>query len=133
MGQLKSSIKRQQQIATIAGYDSALSLAQQGFVDLMQQVEIIKAQHLADMDRRDKALEVDRITHSSELSNLQQQLDIALDPIAHRRNNILSLTQHYMAEFGQEPTQGYLAEQTGYSVQTIRGDLKALNGSAKNV
>jgi hypothetical protein len=35
----------------------------------------------------------------------------------------------YRAEFGEEPTQGYLAEQTGVSVQTIRGDIKALNGS----
>lgn len=122
MGQLKASIKRQNQQQVATGYTAALQQAQAGFVELMQQVEDIKAQHIMATQAKD-----------SQLAELQQRLEVALDPVTSRRNSILSLIQTHRAEFGTEPTQGYLAEQTGYSIATIRTDLKALNGAAQGV
>lgn len=120
MQQLKNSIDRKQEQAIVAGYDTALQQAQNGFADLMRQIEAVKAEHIAAI--ADK---------NNQLAEMQQQLDVARDPVAHRRNNVLSLIQQYRAENGKEPTQVYLAEQTGVSVQTIRADVMALNGRAK--
>ena len=117
MAMIEHNIKRNQQQATIAGYDNALSLAQRGFADLMAQVETIKAQHIAAIGERD-----------NQLVELTKALEVASNPVIHRREKVLSLIENYRAEFGEEPTQAYLAEQTGVSIQTIRGDIKRLNG-----
>ena len=120
MAMIEHNIKRNQEKATIAGYDNALSLAQKGFADLMGQVETIKAQHIAAIGERD-----------NQLAELQQALEVASNPVIHRREKVLSLIENYRGEFGEEPTQAYLAEQTGVSIQTIRGDIKRLNGVGK--
>lgn len=120
MAMVEHNIKRGQHKATATGYDTALQEAQQGFADLMQQMDTIKAQYIATIAEKD-----------SQLSELQQQVKAATDPVTHRRELVLSLINSYRAEFGKEPTQAYLAERAGVSVQTIRGDITALNGRAK--
>lgn len=117
MGQLKSSVHRAQQQATITGYDTALSQAQQAFNQLLQQVAERERQYIADIAAAE-----------SRYQETQQALEAARDPVSARRSMLLSLIENHRAEFGAEPTQAYLAEQTGVSVQTIRGDIKALNG-----
>lgn len=121
MGQLRSSVKRGQQQATITGYDNALSQAQQAFDDLLQRVSEREAQYQADIAATE-----------SRLQEAQQSLDEARNPVDTRRAKLLSLIENYRAEFGEEPTQGYLAQETGVSIQTIRADRKALNGKVQN-
>lgn len=120
MGQLRGSVKRSQQQATITGYDNALQQAQQAFADLLQRVSEREAQYIADI-----------AAGESRLLAVQQELDEARNPVGTRRNKLLSLITNYRTEFGSEPTQAYLAEQTGVSLQTIRADIKALNGQVK--
>lgn len=120
MQQLKNSMDRKQAQAIVTGYDTALQQAQNGFADLMQQVASVKAEHVAAIADKD-----------NQLSELQQQLDIARNPVTHRRELVLSLINSYRAENGKEPTQAYLAAHAGVSVQTIRADVTALNGRAK--
>lgn len=68
------------------------------------------------------------------LQAVQQQIDTLnapTDTITERRQKLLSLITNYKSEFGKMPTQRYLAEETGVSIQTIRGDIQALNGQVK--
>lgn len=68
------------------------------------------------------------------LEALQQAIDTInapKDEVSTRRNKLLSIIHNYQSEFGTKPTQSYLSEQVGVSVQTIRGDLKAINGVGK--
>lgn len=120
MSQLKSSVNRTQQQATITGYDTALRQAQNGFADLMQQMDSVRAGLIATIAEKD-----------SQLSELQQQVSAANDPVTHRRDKVLALINKYRTEYGKAPTQAYLAEQAGVSVQTIRGDMAALNGRVR--
>lgn len=129
MAMVEYNIKQRHEQQVVTGYTAALQQAQTGFAELMQQIEDIKHQHIMAIQAKDNELQEHGIAHSNEVARLSQELEAALNPITHRRNTLLSLIQNYRAEFGQEPTQGYLAEQTGYSVQTIRKDLVALNGS----
>jgi len=107
MGQLKASIKRQQQQATIAGYDTALQIAQRGFNDLMAQVETIKAEYQADIAKRD-----------NQLAELNTRLEIALDPVGTRRKAIVHTLQ-----IDPMTTYKVLADEHKVSTQTIQNDL----------
>jgi hypothetical protein len=49
-----------------------------------------------------------------------------------RRNKLSSITANYKAEFGKLPTQDYLSKELGVSIQTVRSDIKSLNGGLKN-
>lgn len=115
MAMIEYNIRRSQQQATITGYDNALQLAQNGFTELMQQVDAIKAQYIADISRRD-----------SELAVLQQALEVAKNPVESRRQRIIELMSS-----DYPPTQKALAEELGVSIQTVRSDLVALNGKVK--
>lgn len=113
MSQLKNGIKRNQGITAMAAHQAALLEAQTGFGELMIQVEAIKEQHQAELVQRD-----------SQLLELAKRLDIALDPVKARREDIFIRMQSH-----PQPTQKELAEVWGVSTQTIQTDLKALNGS----
>ncbi len=116
MQQLKNSMDRAKQQATITGYDNALQVAQKGFAELMQQVDVVKAEYqkaLADKD--------------NQLVNLAKQLEIAQNPVEYRRQAILESLNSGVAATHKE-----LAELYGVSVQTIKNDIVALNGKVKN-
>lgn len=110
MAMVEYNIKRSQQQATIAGYDNALQIAQNGFTDLMQQVEVIKAQYQADIVKRD-----------NQLADLNTRLESALDPVGTRRKAIINTLQ-------ADPMTTYkaLADEHQVSTQTIQSDLVKL-------
>lgn len=115
MMQLKNSMVRRNQQATITGYANALQQAQQAFDDLMQQVAAREQQIVTE-------LQATITERDNQLVELQQQLD----PVTTRRQLILQakLDDPHL-------TQKALAELTGVSLSTIRADLEALNGSVK--
>lgn len=51
--------------------------------------------------------------------------------IIDRRSKLSSITTNYQSEFGKLPTQQYLSNELGVSIQTVRSDIKALNGVLK--
>lgn len=112
MAMVEHTTHQRQQQRTISDYQAALLEAQRGFAELMEQVEAIKQQHSDELAKRD-----------SHLLELGKQLEIALDPVGARREDILIQMQS-----GNPPTQKALAEKWGVTTQTIQGDLKALNG-----
>lgn len=113
MSQLKNGIKRSQQQATITGYDNALQIAQNGFSELMAQVESIKAQHTITLQERD-----------NRLAELSTQLEAALDPVGIRRKSIVSTLQ-----IDPMITYKALAGEHQVSTQTIQNDLVKLTES----
>lgn len=113
MSQLKNGIKRGEQQAIIAGYDTALLLAQNGFTELMQQVEAVKAEYQTALNERD-----------TQLLELTKSLEIAQNPVAYRRQMVLEDRNS-----GKPSTLNALAEKYNVTVQTIQNDVKALNGS----
>lgn len=67
------------------------------------------------------------ISHlQAQLSEILSRLDNAPSPVIVRRQKVLEAMHNEI-----KPTQKALAEMLGVSVQTIQGDLKALNGSVK--
>lgn len=100
MSQLKSSVKRSQQQATLTAWDNALAIAQKGFDELAEQTA--------------KALE----EKDNLLAELTKALEIASDPVAHRRQMV------YQARQGEHKTPyNVLAEEWHVSEQTIKNDM----------
>jgi hypothetical protein len=135
MAMVEYNIKRNQEKATITGYDNALSLAQKGFSELMERVDIqgkeALSQQKAALLEAQAGFEVNlnRLSdelaeRDSQISELQKRLEVALDPVKARREDILIRLQS-----DNPPTQKELAEIWGVTTQTIQTDIKALNGS----
>lgn len=114
MAMIEHNIKQRQDKAALASHQMALLEAQRGFGELMAQIEAIGQQHKEELAQRD-----------NQLSQLHKQLEIALDPVKARREDILIRLQG-----DNPPTQKELAEIWGVSTQTIQTDIKALNGKA---
>jgi len=113
MAMIEHNIKQRIGKAALASHQAALLEAQRGFSEIIAQIEAIKEQHKAELAE-----------HDSQLSELQRRLEIALDPVKARREDILIRIQS-----DNPPTQKELAEIWGVSTQTIQTDIKALNGS----
>lgn len=127
MSQLKNGVKRSQKITTLTAWDNALAIAQKGFDDLREQttkaleeketqLDALGEQHQAEIQERNNALE--------ELAN---RLEIAANPVAHRRQMV------YQARQGEQPTPfRVLAEEWNVSEQTIKNDMAHWsNGAGK--
>lgn len=100
MAMIEHNIKSKQQQATLAAWDNALAIAQKGFDDLREQTA--------------KALE----EKDNALAELTKALEIASDPVAHRRQMV------YQARQGEQPTPfRVLAEEWNVSEQTIKNDM----------
>jgi len=157
MGQLRNSVKRSQQQATITGYDNALSLARTEFEVITQQaqalqekhdselaacdkllsdtieqydnkVDEIKTSHITDLSKRDNALQDVYSHYNAQIYDLTQRLNIALNPVEYRRNGIL---ENQNSDKPLNITE--LAEKYNVSQQTIRKDIISLNGSYAKV
>lgn len=106
MAMIEHNIKRRQTKATLDSYQTALAEAQEGFVINL------------------KRINDELVGRDNQLSELQRRLEIALDPVKARREDILIRMQS-----DNPPTQKELAEIWGVTTQTIQTDMKALNGS----
>lgn len=115
MMQLKNSMDRKQLQGVVAGYQTALQQAQNGFAELLNQIDVVKAEHQKVLGERD-----------NQLLDLSKQLEIAQNPVAYRRQAVL---EDRNSDNPMPLKQ--LAELHGVTIQTIQNDIKALNGKVK--
>lgn len=112
MSQLKNSVTRRKAQQTLA-----------------QLTEIVteRQTQLAQMDNAFDSLQ-------KRLSIVQSQIDslnAPKDEVSTRRDKVLALINDSKATGDKAHTQKKLAELVGVSIQTIRGDIKALNGNGQ--
>lgn len=112
MSQLKSSVTRRKAQQTLAQLTGVVSERQE---------------QLAQMDNAFCSLQ-------EKLAAVQSQIDslnAPKDEVVTRREKVLALISNGKTSSGKAPTQKELAELVGVSIQTIRGDIKALNGKVQ--
>jgi len=109
MAMIEHNIKSKQKVSTLAAWDNALAIAQKGFAELAEQTT--------------RALE----QRDNRISELTNALEIASNPVAHRRMVV------YQERQGDNPTPyRALAERYNVSEQTIKNDMAGYhNGTGK--
>ena len=107
------------------------SVARQGIMTTIQALNTISTQRQEQLFLLDSTIG----TLSNRLSDIQQQIEtltMPADSVTQRRDKLVTIISEYRSlNDGKLPTQGYLADQTGVTTQTIRGDLVAINGVGK--
>lgn len=118
MAMIEHNIKSKQQQATLSAWDNALSIAQKGFSDLAEQTNRALAEKDNLITELDNLYNLALAKKNDELTDLTIQLEIASDPVAHRRQMV------YEARQGDQPTPyKVLAEQFNVTEQTIKNDV----------